>query len=158
MKWGYVSYHFLYCYINYCILCNEKAKTKPSWAVATLLDNSNRRKIIVPSMVCFLSRVLDRTWAFQLTTCGNHMETTWLLVTCQSCIAPIIWTLINNNCYGFSMDNTQESDALRWYPLYRTPISRYFNSAFNHTSASPSFISPHYQQPWRSCNCPCDCT
>ena len=29
MKWGYVSYHFLYCYINYCILCNEKAGEKP---------------------------------------------------------------------------------------------------------------------------------
>ena len=28
MKWGYVSYHFLYCYINYCILCNEKAEEK----------------------------------------------------------------------------------------------------------------------------------
>jgi hypothetical protein len=36
MKWGYVSYHFLYCYINYCILCNEKAEKKLSWAVATL--------------------------------------------------------------------------------------------------------------------------
>jgi hypothetical protein len=29
MKWGYVGYHFLYCYINYCILCNEKADEKP---------------------------------------------------------------------------------------------------------------------------------
>src|SRR6267154_4290554 len=56
------------------------------------------------------------------------------------------------------MDNTQESDALRRYPLYKTPISRHFNSAFNHTSASPSFISPHYQRPRRSCNCPCYCT
>src|SRR6267154_5877900 len=65
--------------------------------------------------------------------------------------------LINNNCYGFSMDNTQESDALRQYPLYKTPISRHFNSAFNHTSASPSIISPHYQRPRRSCNCPCYC-
>ena len=61
------------------------------------------------------------------------METTWLLVTCQSHVAPI---LINNNCYGFGMDNTQESDALRRYPLYKTPISR----------------------PRRSCNCPCYCT
>ena len=26
MKWGYVSYNFLYCYINYCILCNEKSE------------------------------------------------------------------------------------------------------------------------------------
>ena len=25
MKWGYVSYHFLHRYINYHILCNEKA-------------------------------------------------------------------------------------------------------------------------------------
>ena len=29
MKWGYVGYHFLYCYINYCILCKEKADEKP---------------------------------------------------------------------------------------------------------------------------------
>jgi hypothetical protein len=36
MKWGYVSYHFSHHYINYCILCNEKAKKKPSRAVATL--------------------------------------------------------------------------------------------------------------------------
>ena len=36
MKWGYVGYHFLYCYINYCILCNEKADEKPSRTVATL--------------------------------------------------------------------------------------------------------------------------
>jgi hypothetical protein len=28
MKWGYVIYHFLYCYINYCILCNEKTGKK----------------------------------------------------------------------------------------------------------------------------------
>src|SRR5882762_3017813 len=28
IKQGYVSYHFLYCYINYCILCNEKAGGK----------------------------------------------------------------------------------------------------------------------------------
>ena len=28
MKWGYVGYHFLYCYINYCILCNKKANEK----------------------------------------------------------------------------------------------------------------------------------
>jgi hypothetical protein len=26
MKWSYVSYHFLHHYINYHILCNEKAK------------------------------------------------------------------------------------------------------------------------------------
>jgi hypothetical protein len=30
MKWGYVRYHFLHCYINYCILCNEKAEKKLS--------------------------------------------------------------------------------------------------------------------------------
>src|SRR6266481_3555101 len=29
MKWGYVSYHFSHHYINYCILCNEKAEKKP---------------------------------------------------------------------------------------------------------------------------------
>src|ERR1700691_6523172 len=28
MKWGYVGYQFLYCYINYCILCNEKVDEK----------------------------------------------------------------------------------------------------------------------------------
>jgi hypothetical protein len=34
MKWGYVIYHFPHCYINYCILCNEKAekKLKKNWA------------------------------------------------------------------------------------------------------------------------------
>jgi hypothetical protein len=26
MKWGYVNYHFPHHYINYCILCNEKAE------------------------------------------------------------------------------------------------------------------------------------
>jgi hypothetical protein len=36
MKWGYVSYHFSHHYINYCILCNEKAEKKPSRVVATL--------------------------------------------------------------------------------------------------------------------------
>ena len=28
MMWGYVSYHFLHCYINYHILCNKKAEKK----------------------------------------------------------------------------------------------------------------------------------
>ena len=28
MKWGYVGYHSLYHYINYCILYNEKANEK----------------------------------------------------------------------------------------------------------------------------------
>jgi hypothetical protein len=28
MKWGYVIYHFPHRYINYCILCNEKADEK----------------------------------------------------------------------------------------------------------------------------------
>src|SRR6267154_5893107 len=37
MRWGYVSYHFTHCYINYCILCNEKAEKKLSQTTATLI-------------------------------------------------------------------------------------------------------------------------
>jgi len=36
MKWGYVIYYFRHLYINYHILCNEKAEKKPSWTTATL--------------------------------------------------------------------------------------------------------------------------
>ena len=38
MRWGYVSYHFSHCYINYHILCNKKAEKKPSWAEATPVE------------------------------------------------------------------------------------------------------------------------
>jgi len=42
MKWGYFSDHFLHRYINYRILCNEKArKKKPSRAMATLYTYSS---------------------------------------------------------------------------------------------------------------------
>ena len=95
-------------------------------------------------MVCFLSRLPDRTSAFQLTTRGNRVETTWRLITCLSRVAPIIQTLINNECYSANMDHTQESDALRRYPLYRTPISRHFSSTFNQTLTSLTLISLQY--------------
>jgi hypothetical protein len=40
MKWGYVRYHFLFWYNDYCILYNkktdEKPKKKPDRTVATL--------------------------------------------------------------------------------------------------------------------------
>ena len=29
MKWGNVPHHYLCCYINYCVLYNEKADEKP---------------------------------------------------------------------------------------------------------------------------------
>ena len=42
MKWGYVIYHFWHRYINYRILCNEKAEKKaakkPSRTAATLIQ------------------------------------------------------------------------------------------------------------------------
>jgi len=108
-------------------------------------------------MVCFLSHLPDCT--FRLTTCGNHMETTWCLITCLSCVTLIIQTLINNKCYSANMDCTQESDALWQYPLYRTPIW-HFSSTFNQTLTSLTLISLQYHSLWlpRQCNCPCNCT
>jgi hypothetical protein len=41
MKWGYVGYHFLYCYINYCILCNEKANEKQKNKKKSELNRGN---------------------------------------------------------------------------------------------------------------------
>ena len=43
----------------------------------------NRMKIVVPSiMVCFLLCHGNYTSSFQPTTCGNHMEIMWLVITC----------------------------------------------------------------------------
>ena len=56
MKWGYVSYHFLYCYINYCILCNKKAdekrkkKTELSCGNTTYRDKVHYAKWVSTSM------------------------------------------------------------------------------------------------------------
>jgi hypothetical protein len=36
MKWGYVGYHFLYCYINCCIFCNKKAELSHGHTIVNL--------------------------------------------------------------------------------------------------------------------------
>src|SRR5882762_6758905 len=113
------------------------------------VGSPNRRKIVVPSMVCFLSRLPDRsistdhTWKSR----GNHMAFDHMLKSRRA-------NNPNNKCYSANMDRTQESDALRRYPLYRTPISRHFSSTFNQTLTSPTLISPQYHSPWppRQCN------
>src|SRR6266481_8804603 len=46
MKWGYVIYYFSHHYINYCILCNEKAEKKPSRVVATLCGCDTQKSIV----------------------------------------------------------------------------------------------------------------
>ena len=58
MKWGYVSYHFPHHYIHYCILCNEKATKKKSWAEATLLATKGMTIIhLVHRKYVFMSQV-----------------------------------------------------------------------------------------------------
>ena len=58
MKWGYVSYHFLHCYINYCILYNKKAKTKkkPKKAEATLWPIPSDQNVTPWFLECFSKR------------------------------------------------------------------------------------------------------
>jgi hypothetical protein len=43
MKWGYVSYHFPHHYINYRILCNEKAAKKLKKSQAELRQHYSSR-------------------------------------------------------------------------------------------------------------------
>jgi hypothetical protein len=58
------------------------------------------------------------------------------------------------------MDASQDSDALKRYPLYASPYLRRSNPVFNQAQSSSSFISPqsYSQSRPRTCSCPCNCT
>jgi hypothetical protein len=58
------------------------------------------------------------------------------------------------------MDRPQSSDALKQYPLYGTPYTRHFGSAFNPSQSPSTVLSPqsYSWRPPRSHNCPCNCT
>ena len=101
----------------------------------------------------------NRTWAFQPTAHGNCVEKMWLQITCLCHVAPNNLTFNNQLLLCVNMDRPQGSDALKQYPLYGTPYTRYFGSTFN-PSQSPSTVLSLQSYSWRpprSCNCPCNC-
>jgi hypothetical protein len=111
IKWGYVSYHFSHCYINYCIRCNEKAAKKPKKSRAELRQHYSWIHGFVYVIIARGLHCLFRVGEGLLNICdstevliGSHLSRTgvakfvWIASTRQLHCLSQVWHGLLNIC------------------------------------------------------------